>query len=628
MLRNAKNNKSAGVDQIPYEIWKNQKLLVIIQQLFQFCLDIGKIPSAWSQAIISPIPKSNKADKRLPLSYRGISLLICVYKLFSSFLNIRLQKYMEQNNILSDEQNGFRESRSCEDHIYVMDTLINTKLNQNQQVFACFVDFSKAFDLINRDQLLLQVLNNNVDGKFYWSLKSLYAQTTACIKINNDYTDFFNIHNGVRQGDPLSPTLFSLFIDSLIKELKSLNLGIDVEDFVLTVLAYADDIVILSNSEEKLQTLLDTLTVWCNKWRLSVNNTKSAIVHFRKPKSKMTTYSFKLAGEDVEVVSEYKYLGIILDEHLTYKSATKILANAGGRALGGIISKFKSFKDIGYNTYTKLFDNCVAPILEYGSGIWAPYEKFPDIDNIMLRACRYYLGVHRFAPIPGILGDMGWVPNSVRRQVIACRLWNRMVEMNDDRLTKRIFLYDLAENGKFTSFIYDICENYNIDHSFEHRNTLDLAYIKNRALSDYVSDWQDNVKSKPKLRTYQKFKDSFGAENYVTSFLPKRQRSLIAQLRLSILPIRVETGRFVQEALENRICKLCNYNVVEDENHFLLNCPCYKDIRDIYFRKITDDNFYNLTDVMKQKYLYEKHPFLAGNMIAKFVTKRKSLLYT
>ena len=170
-------------------------------------------------------------------------------------------------------------------------------------------------------------------------------------------------------------------------------------------------------------------------------------------------------------------MGVILDEHLTYKSATKILANAGGRALGGIISKFKSFKDIGYDTYTKLFDNCVAPILEYGSGVWAPSKKFPEIDNIMLRACRYYLGVHRYAPIPSIMGDMGWVPNSVIRQVNSCRLWNRFIEMDDDRLTKRMFLYDLSVNGKFTTFVNEICENINLDPQFEHRNILDLGTL-------------------------------------------------------------------------------------------------------------------------------------------------------
>ena len=627
VLKNAKNNKTAGIDQIPYEVWKCSKLLSLIQNLFQYCLDTGKIPTSWTQAIISPIPKSNKHDKRLPLSYRGISLLSCLYKLYSAFLNMRLQKYIENNNILSDEQNGFRESRSCEDHVFVMDTVINTHLDQKKPVYACFVDFSKAFDLINRDQLMLQILNKNIDGNFYWSLKSLYSSTTSCLKINGEYTNFFNIHNGVRQGDPLSPTLFSLFIDSLIKELKSLNLGLDIEGLILTVLAYADDLVILSDTEEKLQKLMDCLTNWCAKWRLSINNAKSGVIHFRNTRVKKTNYKFMLAGKQVDVVSDYKYLGVVLDEHLTYKVATKTLANAGGRALGGIISKFKTFKDIGYDTYTKLFDNCVSPILEYGAGVWAPGKKFPDIDNIMLRACRYYLGVHRFAPIPGVLGEMGWIPNSVRRQIASCRLWNRLINMDNSRLTKQIFNYNLAAEGKFSKFISDICDECNLSQSFSQRNILDLKLIQQREMTAFVEDWKQNVQSKPKLRTYVQVKSDYGVERYVKSFVPKYKRSLMAQMRLSILPIRLETGRFVCERLEERVCKLCELNRIEDEYHVLLECPCYNEIRDSCLNNIDKPTFTSLNNVMKQKFLFENHPYITGNLLANIMAKRKSVLY-
>lgn len=629
VLKKAKNNKSAGLDQIPYEIWKSPKLLPVIMKFFQFCLDIGKIPSEWTHAIISPIPKSNKHDKRLPLSYRGISLLNCLYKLYASFLNFRLQNHLECNGLLSDEQNGFREGRSCEDHIYVMDTVINTKISQGKQVFACFVDFSKAFDLINRDQLMLQILNKKVDGNFYWSLKSLYSQTSACLKINGELTNFFNIPNGVRQGDPLSPTLFSIYIDSLLSELKSLNLGIDINDLILTVLAYADDLVILTDSEEKMQHLLNVLTSWCKQWRLSINNTKSGVVHFRHSRSARTEYNFELAGKPVEVLTEYKYLGIILDEHLKYKSATKMLANAGGRALGGIISKFKGFKDIGYETYTKLFDNCVLPILEYGAGIWAPTnKKYPDIDNIMHRACRYYLGVHKFAPILGIMGDMGWVPNSVRRQQVVCRLWNRLIDMDDFRLTKHIFMYDLNEKGKFVLFIEQLCEDYNILSHFEEHRIIDLKDIQGKAMTDFVNNWKNDVSVKPKLRTYKEFKHSYGVEQYVKSFLPKNRRSLVAQLRLSILPLRIETGRYSNEAVESRLCQLCDKSQIEDEIHVVFHCDCYHDIRALFLQKINHDNWEIMSDTAKLQYMFENHPYVTGNFISNVMQKRKALLYT
>ena len=627
ILRNAKNKKAAGIDKIPYEIWKCPKLLPVVKHLFQLCLDIGRIPSDWSLAIISPIPKSNKADPRLPLSYRGISLLSCLYKLYSSFINSRLQTYIENNNVLEDEQNGFREGRSCEDHIYVMDTLINTQITNKKPVFACFIDFSKAFDLINRDQLMLQLLNKNIDGKIYWSLKSLYAHTSSCIKLNNLYTSYFDIHNGVRQGDPLSPTLFSLFIDSLIKEIKREGLGINIGDLIISILAYADDLVLISENEENLQCLLDIVSQWCRKWRLSINNAKSGVIHFRGNRVKQTTSKFLLAGREVNIVPEYKYLGVVLDEHLSYKPATKLLASAGGRALGSIIYKFKSFKDIGYDTYTKLFDSCVSPILEYGAGIWAPHKKFPDIDNVSLRACRYYLGVHKYAPIPGIIGDMGWVPNTVRRQVASCRFWNRLIRMDDTRLTKNVFKYDLQLNGKFTRFISDLCEQHNIDQSFTHRQLINLESIKQKAMLDYITDWKQDVSNKPKLRNYKHFKTEFGVENYVKTFLPKNKRSLIAQTRMSILPIRVETGRFVGEALDDRLCTICSSNAVEDESHVIFYCSGYEDLRAPAMQKMNMLELSISNDNDKLQYIYNTHPFILGNLLHKIMARRKSLLY-
>ena len=627
VLAHAKNKKSAGLDQIPYEIWKNGGLKNIIMKLFQFLLDVGKIPSAWTQAIIAPIPKSSKSDRRLPLSYRGISLLDCIYKLYSSFLNNRLQNYITERSVLSDEQNGFRESRSCEDHIYVLDTVVNSRLSQNKSVFACFVDFSKAFDLINRDQLMLQLLNKKIDGKFYWSLKSIYLDTSSCLKINGEFTDFFNIPNGVRQGDPLSPTLFSLFLDDLIKELKAQNLGIDIEGLILTVLAYADDLVLLADSEDKLQKLMDVLTHWCQKWRLSINNSKSGVVHFRRPRSKQTEVKFALAGNVVEVMAQYKYLGVIMDEHLTYKPATKILANAGGRALGGIISKFKSLKDIGYDTYTKLFDNCVIPILEYGAGVWAPNEKYPEIDNIMHRACRYYLGVHRYAPIPGIMGDMGWAPNRIRRQIVACRLWNRLIRMDDSRLTKQVFLYDIRVHAKFTKYISEICDTYDLDQCFSQQTQIDLPSLKAKAMLGYVDKWREEVNSKPKLRVYKEMKTDYKVENYVKSFLPKKRRSLIAQTRFSILPIRVETGRFVAEPLEARLCNLCDERMIEDEAHVIFYCPCYSDWRSRYLDKVNLELMTETSDNSKLKILFENHPYITGNLLEKIMQKRKTILY-
>ena len=104
--------------------------------------------------------------------------------------------------------------------------------------------------MIDREALFYKLLQNGIDGKMYWSVQSMYSDTISNVKVNKLYTDWFSINSGVRQGDTLSPTLFSLFINDLAKEIKTAGCGISVGDDKVPILLYADDIALLSVSED------------------------------------------------------------------------------------------------------------------------------------------------------------------------------------------------------------------------------------------------------------------------------------------------------------------------------------------------------------------------------------------
>ena len=131
------------------------------------CLDSGKIPSVWTKAIISPIPKSSTSDSRIPMNYRGISLISCVAKIYSSILNAKVLDVLEEEELIVDEQNGFRSGRSCQDHIFVLDSIIRNRLAEDMPTFTAFLDLQKAFDCVNRDLLLNKVLANGIDSKVF-----------------------------------------------------------------------------------------------------------------------------------------------------------------------------------------------------------------------------------------------------------------------------------------------------------------------------------------------------------------------------------------------------------------------------------------------------------------------------
>ena len=120
-----------------------------------------------------------------------------VSKLYSSVLNKRLLNYLESEDMLVDEQNGFRPDRSCEDHVYTACTVIRNRMLNKQSTFATFIDLQKAFDFVDRDALLYRLISNGIDGKFYNSIKAMFLDTTSCVKLNGTLTSWFPVSSGV-----------------------------------------------------------------------------------------------------------------------------------------------------------------------------------------------------------------------------------------------------------------------------------------------------------------------------------------------------------------------------------------------------------------------------------------------
>jgi len=443
-----------------------------------------------------------------------------------------------------------------------------------------------------------------VNGKIYDAIKSLYNNTLSCIRLNNEFTPWFMSSSGVRQGDVLSPSLFAIFVNDLAIDIKDMHLGVPMANEDVSILLYADDIVILAESEENLQHMISYMQKWCNKWRLKINYAKTNVVHFRNRRKPRTSYIFKYADVQLETVDRYKYLGIYFNEFLNFTSSADVLAESSGRAMGGIIGKFKSIRNLTYDIFLKLFQTGVIPIMDYCAGVWG-FNDNNAIDIIQNRAMRYFMGVNKFAPTHVLYGDLGWIMPKYRRWISIVRLWNRLVSMEDGRITKRIFLWDkeLCYNN-WSSDLYEILSEFGLEYTFEDMSTINVKYFEELMLHRTAKTWKDTITFKPKLRTYAKFKKDFGTEEYLTGFMSRQQRSLLAKFRGGILPLQVETGRWQNVAWGDRICKLCNQNSVEDEFHFLCTCELYNDQRISLFEKVTAKNAEFAIFSLEDKFIY------------------------
>ena len=558
-------------------------------------------------------------------------MLSCIYKLYTKILTNRLDNFCDLNNIRVDEQNGFRKDRSCVDHIFTLTCILRNRQNLKMSTFAAFIDFQKAFDCVDRDLLMYKLIRfYNINGMFYKAVKSLHENSLSSVRINDLYTDWFSVKSGVRQGDSFSPLLFSLYVNDLAVEISSLNCGVDFGDDSISILMYADDMVFLSPTEHKLQKLLNTLYEWCKKWRMMLNKEKTQIVHFRPCRKEKTNYGFTFGGHLLQIVDKYKYLGLYLNEKINYSVSANILAEAGGRALGSIRNKLNSIKECGYNTFTKMYNAGVLPVMVYAAGVWG-FKNYDKLDNLQRKAMRYFLGVHRFASNHVIEGDMGWPPTSVSRHVEMLRLWNRLVTLRENRLTKKIFDYDYnCLNNNWSSEVKQIFTKIDKIDLFLSKSLCDVEEAKDILFKVEIDKWEQTRYSKCKLRYYNIFKTEFGVEDYVKLNLPKYKRSIIAQFRSGILPLSVETGRFRNIPLEDRICIFCNHNQIEDEFHFLTQCPLYELFRKLLYDQILlyDNSFVQLDDFDKFIYININFQNLLVNFLCRAVTKRNECIYS
>ena len=219
LINKLKNNKSCGIDNIVNEFIKyspsEYKQLMV--KLFNLILKSGIMPSSWGISFISPIFK-NKGSRKDPDNYSGISIISCLGKLFTALINERLTKFADINEIIGEEQAGFRSGYSTQDHIFTLHAIINIYLNKlnkkrNKRLYCAFIDYSKAFDLVDRTSLWTKLLACNITGKIMKLIYNLYQNTKACVKLNNKISQSFRCNVGVRQGDNLSPLLFALFIN-------------------------------------------------------------------------------------------------------------------------------------------------------------------------------------------------------------------------------------------------------------------------------------------------------------------------------------------------------------------------------------------------------------------------------
>ncbi|NQZ52225.1 MAG: reverse transcriptase family protein [Moritella sp.] len=602
-IRKLKTGKSASLDLICNEMIKNlnNDFLSVVLDLFNGCLSTGTYP--WLSSIMSPIPKTG--DKYNPDNYRAIALGSCLGKLFSNLLLCRIQKFRILNCPDLPSQLGFTHKAQTSDHILTLKTLIDKyTAKKGSKLYACFVDFRKAFDSVARHALLYKLAKLGIEGQIFNCLKYMYDNSSTKIKLINKLSDHINLKNGVEQGHPLSPELFKIYILDLSHELEKIlgNLP-HLKDTKISHLLWADDLVLLALDEPTLQSTLDVLTNFCDSWGLQINPKKTKILIFNKSgKLIKPSTNLRIGDETIESTNRYCYLGIVFTPSGSFTTAINELKKKALRATFAL-KKFINHKFISVSTIFKLFDALIIPILTYACQISFPYTKFASslistktthtnwqsnwltkiskdpFENLHLKFTKWVLGVHRKASNVGAWGESGRHPIGVLMLKQTIKYFNRIsTDLSPSSLVHLSYLEQQSNSMKWFSAISKLITAHGSPTTTKDGLSIISAGKSAKSASTMFENiWSGARTKSPKLEFYNSIKQFFAKESYLDC-LDFDLRKTLTCLRISAHRLPIERGRYLTPPLarNNRHCEVCKFHrkvsVVGDEAHFLLDC--------------------------------------------------------
>ena len=357
-----KNGKSADEDEISAEHFLNAPYAVYEQLTFLFnaMLAHSFVPEQFKRGTIIPIVKDHQGDLGDVSNYRGITISPIASKILEHCLKIVFGSYLSS----SPWQFGFRKKSSTTHALYCLKESIDYYIDHGSRVFCAFLDASIAFDSLIHSGLFLKLINKGVPKIFLDLIISWYKNLFCRVRWDQNFSQWFHVIAGVRQGGILSPCFYCLYVDDLISKLHSLNVGCYVLEMFMALLLYADDMAILAPSVKGLGLLLDSCNEYCEEWDICINAKKSKLMYFGKKCNNL--YTPVLKDSPLQWVESWEYLGVKVVSGRRFGSSATERIRKFYRCANAIFRIEGRSDD---ETMLSLVESHCVPLLSYGMEI-------------------------------------------------------------------------------------------------------------------------------------------------------------------------------------------------------------------------------------------------------------------
>jgi hypothetical protein len=408
LLERLNPRKASGPDNIPCRLLVTvaDELAPALELLFRMSLKTGVVPAEWKHALVQPIYKK-KGSRNSPCNYRPISLTSVCGKVMEHIVRHAITAHLQENKILADSQHGFRKGRSCETQLILTVDDLSSTLDKSGQTDTILLDFSKAFDKVPHQRLLLKLQYYGIRGQTLRWIQSYLTDRTQQVVVEGKTSPVGKVTSGVPQGSVLGPTLFLVYINDLGKNIKS------------TVRLFADDTILYRkiqnhNDATLLQKDLKELEKWESDWQMLFNADKCFVLPVtRKHNPIETTYS--LHNQNLEEVTSSKYLGVELTKSLNWGTHVATVCEKADNT-SAFISR--NLQGCPPSLQAACYKSLVRPTLEYASPVWDPHQEelIGDLEMIQRRSARrIFKDFSRTTSATGLVNKLNLDPLKLRR---------------------------------------------------------------------------------------------------------------------------------------------------------------------------------------------------------------------
>jgi hypothetical protein len=452
-----------------------------------------------------------------------------------------------------------------------------------------------------------------VRGRMWRMLREWHCGLESVVAVDGVDTRRFGLGQGVKQGGVLSPLLYALFVDGVVGQLKSRGLGVCEEGVWVGVLLYADDMVLVAETEVELREMMRVVTEYSRVWRfeLSVKKTKVMVCgeargeKVRREGEGGWWIGGERSGGVVEEVTEFKYLGVWLCANGKWGVMSEKVEEKVMRSTRMFFSRGCCWEKLGCGLRCRLWEGVVRPIMEFGSEIWWPSKGGKrKLELAQVRAGRKVLRVGAVAKVPEVVvrGELGWLSCEARSDVARMRYLVKMMNMCSEWGVRRFFVVRLEEarrgGGKvrcrrgWVVKMLELLMKYGLEMPVS-GVVEGRAWLKRARVGVFRFEeerWFNmlSVGGLVKLEWYRYIKRDLRRSWFIGENGWGLRCGGLVRLRAGIAELRVETGRYAVPKLkrEERLCEVCDMKVVEDLGHFMLECPCEKEVREGTWKEV------------------------------------------